>query len=384
MSGGGGGGDVEIISGGGSGSAAAGGGSGRGKVLEVEILSSADGGGRGGARRGATEEVQIISGGGSSSSSSSSYSRGGGPTTLPCPFCNKHFTLLELPTHSPSCPQLPARFVGSSAPLSILRGASSTAPSLTSSQTAALAYVSAYARNASAAAMPALLKRCEALGHSAGTLEKTLLYIRDTSPLIVHFHPTMFPLFEKDTHYRSQFETGTSSGTLSRVTRVTWEGALFGNAYDSSPDFEKVKYGVLNTTGDNRGVVSAHCYGLCFLVLKEEVRARSTFANMDSGGVAGAGAGQGLSTCEHYAHVLLCFNDDELKRILVVGGGGSFSSFTGTAGSASATYKEAQIHGPLRFREDVSYCVVPESLKGTYKAQAMAFAEKHGISLLWV
>lgn len=54
----------------------------------------------------------------------------------------------------------------------------------------------------------------------------------------------------KDTHYRSQFETNTSSGSLGAGLRDSWEKNLFGDAYLSPTvkPFDKVKYGVLNTT----------------------------------------------------------------------------------------------------------------------------------------
>ena len=76
------------------------------------------------------------------------------------------------------------------------------------------------------------------------------------------------PHLNTDTHYRNQFETGTSGGSLSRTSRVDWENRLFNGMYDSSPDFDRVKYGVLNITNDPHGVQCCSQYGECYFVLK--------------------------------------------------------------------------------------------------------------------
>jgi len=43
--------------------------------------------------------------------------------------------------------------------------------------------------------------------------------------------------FLKDTHYRSQFETNKSSGSLSRTSRTQWEDRMFDNFYSKATDF---------------------------------------------------------------------------------------------------------------------------------------------------
>lgn len=42
--------------------------------------------------------------------------------------------------------------------------------------------------------------------------------------------------FVKDTHYRNQFETGKSSGTLNRSSRTQWENRMFDNKYAKATD----------------------------------------------------------------------------------------------------------------------------------------------------
>ena len=51
--------------------------------------------------------------------------------------------------------------------------------------------------------------------------------------IVVHVHAdTVLEYLAKDTHYRNQFETGTSCGALSLDLRENWERNLFGDAYD--------------------------------------------------------------------------------------------------------------------------------------------------------
>lgn len=74
--------------------------------------------------------------------------------------------------------------------------------------------------------------------------------------------------FIKDTHYRNQFETGKSSGSLSRQSRIEWENRMFDKRYSSATDHERVKYGVINFTNDPKGVNCALGYGQSYFLLK--------------------------------------------------------------------------------------------------------------------
>jgi Protein of unknown function (DUF3626) len=87
----------------------------------------------------------------------------------------------------------------------------------------------------------------------------------------------------RDGLYRSQFETGTSSGGLTAYTggdRWSWESRIFGTAYDQAPPADRPKYGSLNfrrrTTGGSPRFGSAH------LRLGPATMARATFCYPDS------------------------------------------------------------------------------------------------------
>lgn len=138
---------------------------------------------------------------------------------------------------------------------------------------------------------------------------------------------------------RSQFETGTSSGKLSTNIRATWEDELFAKAYNGARAFDRPKYGSCNIANDPSGVRCCRVYGESYLVLGDNVRLRTTFTGLDSSNVANAHAGnRRMATCEHYAHVLAEYSDDELKSLLLVA--------TGREACVDSTtiqnYKEAQ------------------------------------------
>ena len=324
------------------------------------------------------EEIVVLSGGAAGGAAGGA----GGPAsaTLPCPFCGRVFSLLALPAHSPQCPQLPARFAGASAPLHVLVGGQAEGEGLlTPRQRAALDFVNKQCRAFSAAAMEGLRARLSALPEMRGhSLERVLGYVRDTAPIIIHVSPEVLALLARDTLYRNQFETGTSKGTLSRATREQWERGLFNSAYDSAADTERVKYGCMNISGGVRGVLSAHGYGVCYLILKDSCRSRCTFTSADSSKSSQNG-GRDLSTCESYAHILMSYTEEELRRLVAVALGGR-----GTMGAGGSMYKECQVHGPVRLGEDLSAVVVPEALRAQCQSTAEAFTRKHGVSVLFV
>lgn len=183
-------------------------------------------------------------------------------------------------------------------------------------QRAALYHVRANATASHEAAMPELRKRFENLGHSERELQACLGWVQDLAPTVVHIHIDRVGTFlETDEYYRSQFETGTSSGALDgkNAIRKRWEMELFGGTYEDAKPFERCKYGALGVMNDFRGVTSAYGYGDSYLVLKD-VRLRCTFASTDSGGISG----QRLAVLDKYAHVLKEYSDDEMRSLIDV------------------------------------------------------------------
>mmetsp|Transcript_9299 Transcript_9299/g.16945 ORF Transcript_9299/g.16945 Transcript_9299/m.16945 type:complete len:737 (+) Transcript_9299:35-2245(+) len=205
------------------------------------------------------------------------------------------------------------------------------------------------------AALPRLRDRMETLGFRPEDADKTLEWIRDQAAIIIHVDLARFgEKLAADTHYRNQFETGSSGGCLSTDTRTSWEADLFGDAYDGATPFDRCKYGVLNVTNDPRGVRAAHSYGSSYLLLRN-VRLRTTFSARDSGGIQI----EELATVDYYAHVLEQYQDAELRAAVEVG----TQSVPGRDSNAISQYKEAQIHGEVCLAEHVELIMADPSLR---------------------
>eukprot|EP00656_Telonema_subtile_P047328 TRINITY_DN5428_c0_g1_i12.p1 TRINITY_DN5428_c0_g1~~TRINITY_DN5428_c0_g1_i12.p1 ORF type:complete len:423 (-),score=168.29 TRINITY_DN5428_c0_g1_i12:149-1417(-) len=243
-------------------------------------------------------------------------------------------------------------------------------------QTEAMCHVRANAKQQYGEAFVSLLPRVKKLGYTEAQLQRAMDYIREEAPIIIHFHiDKCIDFFLKDTHYRNQFETGSSSGSLSRASRTQWENDLFSNAYANAQDFDRCKYGVMNVVNDPAGLTAAYQYGDSYMVLKH-VRLRCSFSSRDSG----AGQLKMLACCDYYAHVLQEFSDPELEAVLSVG--------TGTqnyvASSVIAQYKECQIHGEVALNNDVAAFVINSKHRGKYTDKLEKLSQTHGVPVMWM
>mmetsp|Transcript_24072 Transcript_24072/g.48725 ORF Transcript_24072/g.48725 Transcript_24072/m.48725 type:complete len:341 (-) Transcript_24072:35-1057(-) len=220
-------------------------------------------------------------------------------------------------------------------------------------QLAAIEYVESAAHALHFKALPALRERSLRLGFSDHNLSACLSYIRDDAPIAIHLKLETLRCLVKDPWYRSQFETGTSGGTLCREVRQQWEDSMFGGAYARCRDSDHPKYGALNLTGDIMGVRPARCYGDFFILLAPHVRYRTSFSSGDSGDQTGHCK---LATNEYYAHVLEEYTGCELRAVLQVG---CQSRLAGVSPTSFSYYKECQIHGPISIASDVIALSVP-------------------------
>jgi hypothetical protein len=123
--------------------------------------------------------------------------------------------------------------------------------------------VGGWAQTASVASEAALLQRLKnlkdgyhrLLGWGEPQLAAVKQFIRERATIIIHFDPlkTLNKLVN-DTHYRNQFETGTSGGLMDTKQRKLWEDALFNGAYNDAKDVDRPKYGALNMSHDPHGI----------------------------------------------------------------------------------------------------------------------------------
>eukprot|EP00611_Tribonema_gayanum_P004049 TRINITY_DN13270_c1_g2_i1.p1 TRINITY_DN13270_c1_g2~~TRINITY_DN13270_c1_g2_i1.p1 ORF type:complete len:576 (+),score=112.06 TRINITY_DN13270_c1_g2_i1:118-1845(+) len=248
------------------------------------------------------------------------------------------------------------------------------AVALTSRQKQALAYVQGQASSQAQTALLGLELRWRE-EKLPGSVEGALRYIRDAAPIIVHVTAQVLGKLVNDTHYRSMFQTNTSRGTRCRGTRTRWEASLFGSCYDGCQDGERVKYGCLNFTQDQRGVRPCQRYGTSYLLLKH-VRIRCTFADRDTGGSSPM-----LGTCQHYAHVLQNYTREELAAVAALASGQRVpsSSRAKPPPGTIEQYREVQVHGPVELSKHVEVVMADTDVSD---AICKALTAKHGIPVV--
>ena len=184
-------------------------------------------------------------------------------------------------------------------------------------------------------------------------------------PITLNFHPDLtvagrlvIDLLAKDGIYRSQFETGTSSGGLTAHQdgdRWLWESRIFGCAYDNEDSMFRPKYGTLNYRNDPVG--GSRRFGSSHFRLRSHVRARTSFCYPDS-----------HLEPENFAV-------DDVGPLIALADKNELS-----LDPWLDNYIEAHIHGPLIIEEDVEALVLDPSFKGTRIEEAAALL---GCDLEW-
>lgn len=212
--------------------------------------------------------------------------------------------------------------------------------------------------------------------------------------------------------YRSQFETGLSSGGLTAFpggARDSWEQVLFGGAYHSpatSPG-ERPKYGALELVRYPDGPWPR--FGSCYFVLREDVSWRTSFT---FAGSEHPDAADRLGTIDALDGVLAPLLAEVasgngapvpwppfaaptlgirgatvrglLERVsseLVIA---RTNPLVGGAGRVLDTGIEAQIHGPIDMHRDIEQLVADPSFIGTPTGDALAnLSRKYAFPLDW-
>ncbi len=176
-------------------------------------------------------------------------------------------------------------------------------------------------------------------------------------PITVNFHPDIavagrlvIDLLVADGIYRSQFETGTSSGGLTAYDggdRWNWESRIFGGAYDNEDPMFRPKYGALNFRADPVG--GSRRFGSSHFRLRSHVHARTSFSYPDS----------------HLEPQN--FAVDDVGPLIALADKNELS-----LDPWLDNYIEAHIHGPLIIEEDVEALILDPSFKGTCIEEAAA------------
>jgi hypothetical protein len=156
-----------------------------------------------------------------------------------CAGCGEHFTRDQLMKHEPICLRLAtAQETQDSAAIGIEAGV------LTEDQFRALEHVVKKAKSASTEADKCLITRLRPMGYDEHHLLSVKKLIRRHAPLIIHVDLSIRKSMISDTHYRNQFETGTSCGSLSAAAPVVLTARkLFNNVYTAATQLARRSQG---------------------------------------------------------------------------------------------------------------------------------------------
>jgi Protein of unknown function (DUF3626) len=159
---------------------------------------------------------------------------------------------------------------------------------LTSAQCAALSHVERLVRRQEATSHQRVNDALHRAQCAADTYDEVMACVRVHARVVLHFHPdrvgskpmTVAEALLSEGIYRSQFETGLSSGSLSAFPggpRDAWEHRLFGGAYDEAGvnNSERPKYGALELVRYPDGPIPR--FGSCYFVLRQNVAERTSF-----------------------------------------------------------------------------------------------------------
>jgi hypothetical protein len=244
--------------------------------------------------------------------------------------------------------------------------------------------------------------------------------VRRYARVVVHFHPdrigvkpiTVAEALLEDGQYRSQFETGLSSGGLTAFPggpRDGWEKTLFGGDYHEpgSSEVERPKYGALELIRFPDGPWPR--FGSCYMVLREEVSRRTSFTFSGSeqpdaaerlGTIAtmecvlapllaevASRAGAQVPWPPFVAPTLGVENltvPDLLERVSRALALPRSDPSSGVAGRVLDSGVEAQVHGPIDMACDVERLVADPSFVGTPTGDCLTeLCRKHSIRLDW-
>jgi hypothetical protein len=278
---------------------------------------------------------------------------------------------------------------------------------LSAAQQASLAHVTSYARARRAEALGTLgfiRKMCDI---ADAAYDDAIAQIRTRARVAVHFHPdrpcedgrTVAARLLEDGRYRSQFETGVSSGSLSAHaggSRDRWEDRLFGGAYqrEATSFAERPKYGSLDLLRHADG--PSPRFGSCYFVLAPAVSQRCTYTYLDSHEERVEKA-----TFEELDDVLAAlFTEaflrdsalgehdlrppglvERLRRRLAL----PLDAVDSLAMAHNLDhYIEAQIHGDISLADDADALVADPSYAGTEIGDCLAaLCRRHAVMLRW-
>ncbi|MEQ1698619.1 MAG: DUF3626 domain-containing protein [Ilumatobacteraceae bacterium] len=222
--------------------------------------------------------------------------------------------------------------------------------------------------------------------------------LRIVGRLTVNFHPDRIGRHGRsaaagllaDGAYRSQWATGTSSGSRSALhggERHRFEREFFAGAYDDvdAESDELPVYGAFDLLVDDHG--GSPRFGSGFLVLRSHVRGRTTMCLGDT-----HAAPQDVGTFDEPWSILAGLAEQAARGNLLdrrLDVGTLLATLEGQRPARSAGrdldgYIEIQVHGGVDLAEDVEAIVLDPSFRGTdVDRDLAAAAARGGFELAW-
>ncbi len=211
-------------------------------------------------------------------------------------------------------------------------------------------------------------------GYTEEQMETTLDYIKNKMPIVIHVKMETVGHLAKDTHYRNMFERNSSKYAFSAnaCPRIEWEKNLFNGIYDQSTAFEKVKYGAINILNNPSGVFLAHGYGDSYLLLKQNVKERTSFVFGDS-----SSKQTHMCSFDCCSQILYYVEDAMFHEIVKVA-----NKLIPHSDYKYPYYIEMQIHGAINLSKDVECLVINDAHKidKTIINIADNFRNRHNVS----
>jgi hypothetical protein len=172
--------------------------------------------------------------------------------------------------------------------LSPVRSGNSDSAHLTPAQRAALSHIESLVRRQEPISRRRVNDALERARCPPDAYDEAMDWVCVHARVVLHFHPdrlgkklmTVAEALLSEGIYRSQFETGLSSGSPSAFPggpRDAWERTLFGGAYHEAgvTNAERPKYGALELIRYPDGPIPR--FGSCYFVLRQEVAERTSF-----------------------------------------------------------------------------------------------------------
>ncbi len=225
--------------------------------------------------------------------------------------------------------------------------------------------------------------------------------IFEKSCINIHFHPdrisfnnlTIIDSLIESGEYKNQYQTKTSSGSLTAKIggdRDAWENKLFKNFYGTNIN-ERPKYGSLSLACTSDG--ASPRFGSCFFVTSSEIKQRTTFTYGDSYLLP-----KEIGTAKNLTQVYSKLYEDIFTRNAALGlkydSLDAFIKKTTEALESNALtvrnthnldfYIEAQIHGNIDLKKDVTTLVADYSFRETeFESKFQELCKNYRISLIW-